>query len=78
MLAIGLELRAAFAQTAEELVAKNIQSQVAFGKDKAIQSVRMSGTQDNDASRPLLPRENKRPDLVRETFACRHDFDSGL
>ena len=60
---------AAFAQTAEELVAKNIQAKGGLEKLKAIQSVRMSGTQDNDGFKAAVTQENKRPDLVRETFA---------
>src|SRR5882762_8550199 len=59
----------AFAQTAEELVAKNIQAKGGLEKLKAIQSVRMTGTQDNDGFKAAVSQENKRPDLVRETFA---------
>jgi hypothetical protein len=59
----------AFAQTAEELVAKNIQAKGGLEKLKAIQSVRISGTQDNDGFKAAVTQENKRPDLVRETFA---------
>ena len=59
----------AFAETAEELVAKNIQAKGGLEKLKAIQSVRMSGTQDNDGFKAAVVQENKRPNLVRETFA---------
>ncbi len=59
----------ALAQTAEELVAKNIQAKGGLEKLKAIQSVRMTGTQDNDGFKAAVSQENKRPDLVRETFA---------
>jgi hypothetical protein len=59
----------AFGQTAEELVAKNIQAKGGLEKLKAIQSVRMSGTQDNDGFKAAVAQENKRPNLVRETFA---------
>ncbi len=68
VLAIGWS-SGAFAQTAEELVAKNIQAKGGLEKIKAIQSVRMSGTQDNDGFKAAVTQENKRPDLVRETFA---------
>jgi len=60
---------AALAQTAEELVAKNIQAKGGLEKLRAIQSVRMSGTQDNDGFKAAVAQENKRPNLVRETFA---------
>lgn len=59
----------AFAQTAEELVAKNIQAKGGLEKIKAIQSVRMSGTQDNGGFKAAVSQENKRPNLVRETFS---------
>ena len=59
----------AVAQTAEELVAKNTQAKGGLEKLKAIQSVRMSGTQDNDGFKAAVAQENKRPNLVRETFA---------
>jgi hypothetical protein len=59
----------AFAETAEELVAKNIQAKGGLEKLKAIRSVRMSGTQDNDGFKAAVVQENKRPNLVRETFA---------
>jgi hypothetical protein len=68
VLAVGLS-SGAFAETAEELVAKNIQAKGGLEKLKAIQSVRMSGTQDNDGFKAAVTQENKRPDLVRETFA---------
>ncbi len=68
VLAIGWS-SGAFAQTAEELVAKNIQAKGGLEKIKAIQSVRMSGPQDNDGFKAAVTQENKRPDLVRETFA---------
>lgn len=58
-----------FAQTAEELVAKNIAAKGGLEKIKAIQTVRMSGTQDNGGFRATVAQENKRPNLVRETFA---------
>lgn len=59
----------AFAQTAEELVAKNLQAKGGLEKIKAIQSVRMSGRQDNAGFKAAVTQENKRPNLVRETFS---------
>jgi hypothetical protein len=58
-----------FAQNAEELAAKNIQAKGGLEKLKAIQSVRMTGTQDNDGFKAAVTQENKRPNRVRETFA---------
>jgi len=59
----------AFAQTAEELVAKNTQAKGGLEKIKAVQSVRMSGTQDGGGFKAAVTQENKRPNLVRETFS---------
>jgi len=59
----------AFAQTAEELVAKNTQAKGGLDKIKAIQSVRMSGIQDGNGFKAAVTQENKRPNLVRETFS---------
>jgi len=72
----------AFAQTAEELVAKNIQAKGGVEKIKAIQSVRMSGTQNNGGFKAAVTQENKRPNLVRETFSVQgmtavQAFDGG-
>ena len=67
--AVSVFVSAAGAQTAEELVAKYVQAKGGLEKIKAIQSVRMSGTQDNDGFKAAVSQENKRPDLVRETFA---------
>ena len=59
----------AVAQTAEELVAKNIQAKGGLDKIQALQTIRMSGTQDNDGFKAAVTQENKRPNLVRETFS---------
>ena len=59
----------ALAQTAEELVAKNTHAKGGLDKIKAIQSVRMSGIQDGGGFKAAVTQENKRPNLVRETFS---------
>ncbi len=56
------------AQTADELIAKNIQAKGGMDKIKAINSVRMSGKVDAGGFKAAVGQENKRPDLVRETF----------
>jgi hypothetical protein len=54
----------AVSQTAEELVAKNLQAKGGVDKIKAIKSVRMIGS-----FKATVGTENKRPDMVRETFS---------
>jgi hypothetical protein len=59
----------AFPQTAEELVQKNIEAKGGMGKIKAIKTVRMAGKLDAAGGfTGAVGQENKRPDLVRETF----------
>src|SRR5438445_4280503 len=58
----------AFGQTAEELVAKNLQAKGGVDKIKAIKSVRMSGNFDAGGFKATIAEYSKRPDLVRETF----------
>ncbi len=58
----------AFGQTAEELVAKNLQAKGGLEKIKAIRSVRMTGRIEVDGLRAVVGQESKRPDLLRETF----------
>jgi hypothetical protein len=61
--------RLAFAQTAEELVQKNIAAKGGMDKIKAIKTVRMAGKLDAAGGfTGAVGQENKRPDLVRETF----------
>jgi len=57
-----------FAQTADELVAKNLQARGGLDKIKAIQSVRMSGSLDASGFRVRFGTEKKRPNLLRQTF----------
>src|SRR6266496_3511714 len=59
----------AFSQTADELIAKNIQAKGGMDKIKAIKTVRMSGKLDAAGGfTGLIGQENMRPSLVRETF----------
>jgi len=58
----------AFGQTAEELVAKNLQAKGGADKIKAIKSVRMSGDFDSGGFKATVAQYSKRPDMVRETF----------
>jgi hypothetical protein len=66
---LGCSLLAS-AQTAEELVNKNIQAKGGLEKMKAIRTVRMTGKMDGPNIPPArVSQENMRPRLVRETFA---------
>jgi len=58
----------AFGQTAEELVAKNLQAKGGLDKIKAIKSVRMSGNFDAGGFKATVAEHSKRPDMVREMF----------
>ena len=58
------------AQTAEELVTRNIEAKGGIAKIKAINSVRMTGKLNlGGGFVGLWIRENMRPELVRETFS---------
>jgi hypothetical protein len=58
-----------FAQTADELIAKNIEARGGMEKMKAIKTLRMSGKFDGDGFTATVGQENQRPNLVRETFS---------
>jgi hypothetical protein len=58
----------ASAQTAEELVAKNIQAKGGMDKIKAITSLRTSSDLDAGGFKAVLGEESKRPNLLRTTF----------
>lgn len=58
----------AFAQTADELIAKNIQAHGGIDKIKAIKSLRMTGAFEASGFKAAVGQESKRPNLVRETF----------
>jgi hypothetical protein len=60
----------AAAQTADELVQKNIEAKGGLEKIKALKSVRMTGTFDGGGGfHARVGQENLRPNLVRETFS---------
>jgi hypothetical protein len=58
-----------FSQTAEELVAKNIEAKGGMDKINALNTIRMTGQLALQGGiNGLVGQENKRPNLVRETF----------
>jgi hypothetical protein len=60
---------AAWSQTVEELVQKNIEAKGGREKMKAIKTVRLAGKLEAQGGfTGLVGQENKRPNLVRETF----------
>jgi len=58
-----------FAQTADELVAKNLQAKGGLEKIKAIKSLRMTAVLDVGGFKAEFGQESERPDLLRETFS---------
>jgi len=70
ILALGLLCcsLAASAQTADELVAKNLEAKGGADKIKAIKSLRMSGIMDQGGFKLPVGQEAKAPDLLRETY----------
>jgi hypothetical protein len=58
-----------FTQTADELVAKNLQAKGGVEKIKAIKSVRMTGNFDSGGFKATVGELSKRPDMVKETFS---------
>jgi len=56
------------AQTAEELVAKNIEAKGGLDKIKAIKTVRMTADFDAGGFKAVVGSESKRPGMVRDTF----------
>src|SRR5215468_1866596 len=57
-----------FAQTADELVAKNLQAKGGLEKIKAITSLRMTASFDAGGFKAEIGQESKRPALLRQTF----------
>jgi len=58
-----------FSQTADELIAKNIQAKGGMEKMKAIKTLRMTGKFEGGGGfSASVGQENQRPDLVRETL----------
>ncbi len=56
------------AQTAEELVAKNLQAKGGLEKIKAITSLRLTGRLEQGGFRAQVEEDAKAPDLLRESF----------
>ena len=65
---VGVTLCAS-AQSADELIAKNIAAKGGLDKIRAIQTVRMTGNLDAGGFKAAVGQENKRPGQVRETFS---------
>jgi outer membrane lipoprotein-sorting protein len=61
-----------FAQTAEELVAKNIEAKGGVARIKAIRSVRMTGRLQQGDFSAVVGQEAKAPDLLRLTFTIQN------
>ena len=59
----------AFSQTADELVQKNIEARGGLDKIQAIKSIRIIGKLTQGGVNATFGQENKRPNLVRETFS---------
>ena len=58
-----------FSQTADELIAKNIQARGGIEKMKAIKTMRMTGKFEGGGGfTAAVGQENERPNLIRETF----------
>ena len=58
-----------YSQTADELIAKNIQARGGMEKLKAIKTLRMTGKFEGGGGfTASVGQENQRPDLIRETF----------
>jgi hypothetical protein len=58
-----------FSQTADELIAKNIQARGGMEKIKGIRTLRMRGKFEGGGGfTAAVTQENQRPDLIRETF----------
>jgi hypothetical protein len=55
-------------QTADELIAKNIQARGGIERMKAIKTLRMTGRFDGGGFTASVGQENERPNLIRETF----------
>ena len=58
-----------FSQTADELIAKNIQARGGIDKIKAIKTIRMTGKFEGGGGfTASVGQENQRPNLIRQTF----------
>jgi hypothetical protein len=72
MLALACCTAAASAQTAEDLVAKNIDAKGGIVKIKAIRSLRMTGRLQQGDFAAVIGQEGKAPDLLRLTFTIQN------
>jgi hypothetical protein len=72
MLALACCTAAASAQTAEELVAKNIDARGGIAKIKAIRTLRMTGRLQQGDFAAVVGQEGKAPDLLRLTFSIQN------
>ncbi|HUJ94844.1 MAG TPA: hypothetical protein VLW84_06250 [Terriglobales bacterium] len=69
LLAVSFCTLPAISQTAEELVAKNIEAKGGIDKIRALNTIRMTGRAELPGGFVgMVSQENKRPNLVRETF----------
>ncbi len=68
LLAMSVAVALVQAQTADELVAKNLQAKGGLDKIKAIQSYRSRGKMEADGFRADVAMESKRPDKLRQLF----------
>jgi hypothetical protein len=66
--AVCLMSISAWAQTADELVAKNLQARGGLEKIKAIKSLRMVGRYESGGFKATLGLESKRPEMLRQSF----------
>jgi hypothetical protein len=66
---IGFMSLSAVSQTADELVAKNLQAKGGVDKIKEIKSVRMTGNFDAGGFKATVGQLSKRPDKVKESFS---------
>jgi hypothetical protein len=72
MLALACGTTAASAQTAEELVAKNIDAKGGIAKIKAIRTLRMTGRLQQGDFAAVVGQEGKAPDSLRLTFTIQN------
>ncbi|MHB8214977.1 MAG: LolA family protein [Candidatus Sulfotelmatobacter sp.] len=70
LVAVSCFAVASRSQTADELIAKNVQARGGMEKMKAIKTIRMTGRFEGGGGfTASVGQENQRPDLVRETFS---------
>jgi hypothetical protein len=72
MLALACGTAVVSAQTAEELVAKNIDAKGGIARIKAIRTLRMTGRLQQGDFAAVVGQEGKAPDLLRVTFSIQN------